>query len=681
VSSSESRAACASEVVAGNAAIGTADGAMRLIDERDHLVVELESVRAGKAPKRSLLEGWRRVHITDEWAIALLAAALSIGFFIWYERRGLISAFNDARSRELIARRVLMSRTPGLAQLGTTWPPLLYLLMLPTIWNNTLFRDGLAGSLPSMGAYVLAAVYIYRTAHLLTSSRVAGWVAAAVLMLNPSLLYMQSTAMSETGSLAAFAVAIYYGLRAAQTLHAADVVKCAVAVGAGTLIRYDDWMLAFALLPLLAYVAWRRRDRALAEAWSLLYALLAFAGCAAWVIYNWVIFHDPLLAFFYGQRSHTYYAGATAAELPSRGHPLFALETYGLTVFKTVGSVIALAALLGLLVFAWRARFKPVLIAAYLTLIPFAFYCLVLYKGINQINMPELGSGGYYNIRFGLAMIPAVALFAAVVTTVGPLLLRRALAAGVVTVATFSAVGGLTLTTPFILREALASTHDLRRTQSYAGWLSAHYHGGAILFTYVGDPTSMFYLLTKYKFPDRAFITDANGVQFTRALAHPQRWVNWIIVNADKNNPEDRLWRALHRNNAWRQYFVLRQGGNGGIELYERTGSTSAAAVLAQPKSPPLLPPQERSAIAAYRLRAELRRDLGRHGGASGPVTPPNYAKVWRRWIREGRAANAAIAKLRMEGISCSEAETVGAPASVASSGSPAHLCQGPVGG
>src|SRR5262249_47045843 len=154
-------------------------------------------------------------------------------------------------------------------------------------------------------------------------------------------------------------------------------------------------------------------------------------------------------------------------------------------------------------------------------------------------------------------------------------------------------------------------------------------------------------------------------VQFTRALARPQRWVNWIIVNADKNNPEDHLWRALHRNNAWRQYFALRQGGNGGIELYERIGLSGAAAVPAQPKSPPVLP-QERSAIAVYRLRAELRRDLRRHGGPTGPVRPPNYAKVWRRWIGEGQAANAAIAKLRTEGISCREAETVDAPASAA---------------
>jgi len=53
-----------------------------------------------------------RKHLTDEWLIIALATALSIGFFVWYDAHGLISAFGDARIREVIARRVVVSRTP-----------------------------------------------------------------------------------------------------------------------------------------------------------------------------------------------------------------------------------------------------------------------------------------------------------------------------------------------------------------------------------------------------------------------------------------------------------------------------------------------------------------------------------------------------------------------------------------
>ena len=31
---------------------------------------------------------WLRSHLTDEWSIAILAAALSISFYVWYDRHG-----------------------------------------------------------------------------------------------------------------------------------------------------------------------------------------------------------------------------------------------------------------------------------------------------------------------------------------------------------------------------------------------------------------------------------------------------------------------------------------------------------------------------------------------------------------------------------------------------------------
>ena len=125
-------------------------------------------------------------------------------------------------------------------------------------------------------------------------------------MTNGSLLYIQATAMSETASLCAFVVTVYYALRVADTHYALDIVKCAAAAVAGTLIRYENWVIAIALVPVFAYIAWRRgRGYMLAEAWTLLYGLLAFVGCAAWILYNGVIFHDPLLSFFYGNSSNT----------------------------------------------------------------------------------------------------------------------------------------------------------------------------------------------------------------------------------------------------------------------------------------------------------------------------------------------------------------------------------------
>jgi hypothetical protein len=525
--------------------------------------------------------GWIRTHMMDEWLVALVAAAFSVAFFKWYGAHGLTVAFNDSRSREMIARRVLMSRTPGLAQFGATWLPLPAMLMLPLIWSGTLFSDGIAGSLPSMIAYVIAAVYLYRMARLATSSRGAGYVAAGVLMLNPSLLYMQSTPMSEAPSVSAFVVAIYYALRVTHAYHALDIAKCAAAVAIGTLIRYENWVIGIAIVPIFAYTAWRRHGYKLAEAWTILYCLLAFAGCVAWILYNAVIFHDPLLSFFYGQSSHKYYANTPGYLLPARHHAMFALTLYGLTVADTVGWAIVVMALLGFAIFVWRFRLQGRTLPVYLTLMPLGFYWLVLYSGVNTESLPQLGTGPYYNIRFSILMIPALGLFAGFVATSGWVLARRVLAGTALAVITFSGVIGTFAQPPFVLREALYGYggDTTQTSQAQAQWFNSHYHGGNVLYSYVPDPSLMFYLLTKYHFSDHAFVTDANGPQFTAALARPQDWVTWIVVSSGSSGNSDPIWTSLRRREDWRHYFVLRktfpahhsaQGTYGTVEIFEK---------------------------------------------------------------------------------------------------------------
>ncbi len=526
------------------------------------------------APVMSLGRRFRS-HLADEWLIAILATALSISCYVWYDRHGLTLLFNDARIREMIARRVLVSRTPGLAQFGTTWLPLSFMIMLPFIWNDTLFRDGIAGSLPSMVAFVIAAVYMYRLARQVTCSRTAGWVAAGVLLTNGSLLYIQATAMSETASLCAFVVTIYYALRVADTHYTLDIVKCAAAAVAGTLIRYENWVIAIALVPVFAYIAWRRgQGYVLVEAWTLLYGLLAFAGCAAWILYNGVIFRDPLLSFFYGNSSNT------LASTPSSSGPaalLYTIKLYGLTVGYAVGWIVLAMAVAGLIFFVWRQRLRQRTLPVYVLLTPLAFYWLVLYRGINIESLPQMG-GQYYNVRFGLLMIPATAMFVAFLTVLGPVLVRHLLTCGVIAAIVVSGVI-VTLQTPLVLREALygpdGGAPSEQYAQVYADWLCSHYHGGNVLITYVNSPSMIFFMLTKDRFADDSLITDANGPQFEGALAAPQKWVTWIVMDSDASNGVSQVWATLHQHTGWRSYFILRKTF-GTTQIYEKRVSLAS---------------------------------------------------------------------------------------------------------
>src|SRR2546421_966404 len=94
--------------------------------------------------------------------LAWLATCISILSFLVYLRRGELLLYGDAVAHINIARRVFDSRTPGLLQLGTVWLPLPHLLMLPTLLSRWMWQTGIGGSIPSLVAFVLSVVGIFR---------------------------------------------------------------------------------------------------------------------------------------------------------------------------------------------------------------------------------------------------------------------------------------------------------------------------------------------------------------------------------------------------------------------------------------------------------------------------------------------------------------------------------------
>src|SRR6266849_2382232 len=98
----------------------------------------------------------------DALLVAQLAAAISIASFLYYVRHGDLLLYGDAVAHINIARRVFDSRTPGLLQLGTVWLPLPHLLMLPFLLSRWLWQTGIGGSIPSLFAFLLSGVGIFR---------------------------------------------------------------------------------------------------------------------------------------------------------------------------------------------------------------------------------------------------------------------------------------------------------------------------------------------------------------------------------------------------------------------------------------------------------------------------------------------------------------------------------------
>ena len=122
--------------------------------------------------------------------------AASISAAVWSWRHAAMLNYGDAIAHLHIARRVFDSRIPRFSQLGSVWLPLPHILLIPLVQNYQWWATGLAGVIPSSLAYLASCAGIYRLArHWLSPAAAA--LALAFFALNPNLLYLQTTAMTE----------------------------------------------------------------------------------------------------------------------------------------------------------------------------------------------------------------------------------------------------------------------------------------------------------------------------------------------------------------------------------------------------------------------------------------------------------------------------------------------------
>src|SRR5262249_6595191 len=139
--------------------------------------------------------------------------------------------------------RIFDSRTPGPNQLGTPWLPLPHLLMLPFVRDDRLWQTGLAGAMPVAACFVLAGAFLFAAAKSAFASRAAAVAAVGIFALNPNLLYLQSTPMTEPVFLACLMALLYFTVQFERTQSMFMVVCAGLAASAGTLARYEGWFL------------------------------------------------------------------------------------------------------------------------------------------------------------------------------------------------------------------------------------------------------------------------------------------------------------------------------------------------------------------------------------------------------------------------------------------------------
>jgi hypothetical protein len=356
-----------------------------------------------------------------EWlAVAAGCIAVSLAAIVWSWQNGAMLNYGDAVAHLHIARRVFDARLPRLTELGSVWLPLPHLLLLPFVQIDSWWASGLAGAIPSALAYIAACAGVYRLArHWLAPAE--STVALAFFALNPNLLYMQTTAMTEPLFLCEMAwVAV--GLVEWRASLNADAAKTgrllwliAVALVAAIFTRYDGWVMALAAWMCMGLVLARRGGLRSRTFWFA--SAFIVAAPVAWFVYNAVGFGDWLY-FLRGP----YSAAAIEMRTSVPGFPphpgwhnpwvalIFFIKAAELDAAAAAwGNVLLIVSLLGT-AWAWLVAQKRGFAWALLLWLPAAFYAYSVSYGSVPIFLPVWWPHSWYNLRYGMELLPALAL-------------------------------------------------------------------------------------------------------------------------------------------------------------------------------------------------------------------------------------------------------------------------------
>ncbi len=358
--------------------------------------------------------------------IALASVILGFLALMISASRGWMLLYGDAVAHLGIARRILDARYPGIAQLGGVWLPLPHLLIVPFVQRMEWWQNGMAGAWPSLAAYVFAVTGCYALSRKLLP---AAWsfAATAFFALNPNLLYLSTTAMTEPLFLALLLWSTVVAMEAVEALQGGKqasarrrMIVSGLLTMAMVFTRYDGWIIG-AMIWLVLTLAWWHADIKTRQGTKIAFltmTALAVAGPLLWFAYN-AKYEGDWLDFMRGPYSAAAIEKKTSP--PGAKHyrgwhnPGWAVLFYTRTaqvdaVAYELGFGVMLTALAGAWL-QWKQRLGRI---ALLLWLPLPFYVYSIAWGHVPIFIPQLYPHSYYNSRYGMEMLPALAISASV---------------------------------------------------------------------------------------------------------------------------------------------------------------------------------------------------------------------------------------------------------------------------
>jgi hypothetical protein len=527
-------------------------------------------------------------------AIAAAVALFGIVAAVRCHALGLTLAHYDSRAHLVVARRVFDSLTPGWQQVGAVWLPLPHLLNALPVQIDWLYRTGFSGVAISIVSMAVAAWAVARLIRFATGSWIGGAVAAALLMLNPDVLYLQSTPMTEPllfgttflaiSLIAGWCVSIPNSTtpnsqstpnaqrptnaqrstnahRPTNAQHPTNAHRptpdhpptraAGWACIAAVLTRYEAFPIVAAAIG-LAFVVLLRRGFSVATAFR------AVRGLALWPLW-------ALAAFLVNSKVSVgawfVSGGFFVAENPALGDPSLAWTQVWEGLVRLAGPAVPWLAVvsaigIGVVFFVPAKGGSDRKISLLLLLALAASAALPLYAYYQ---------GHPVRVRYA---VPLVAASAALVGAGVALLPRRVRSAAGIAVIALAAwqVRPFDTGAPVVVESQREAPNALAR-RAVTEYLASHWDGQPILMS-MGSLGHYMHDLSAAGFGIRDFLHEGNGEIWKYAVAHPAPVAAWMAIEGTAEGGD-----TLHRQARIDPAFLSRYervAEGGGVALYRR---------------------------------------------------------------------------------------------------------------
>jgi len=298
----------------------------------------------------------------------------------------------------------------------------------------------------------------------------------------------------------------------------------------------------------LIYV-WRIKGYKTAEGTLILFSTLGGVGIAMWFLWNQLIFKNALYFIFgpysaYAQQNQLEAAGV----LFTKNNLFLSAKIYLYALAYNSGAFTMVLGFIGAILLwidkriSWGVRFATVVLIA-----PLIFNIISLYFGHSVLFISGLSGDTWFNVRYGIMMMPSFAIF------IGYLVSRAAsLKLVIVSLIAFVTFFSLFNADAVTIEDAKVGSSQKNVTE-VSSWLRDHAQNekGFVLISVASHDSIIF----SSGLPMKKFIHEGTGEYYKAALENPDQWARWIVLRT--NSDDDSTWKAIKDRPGFKKFDLV----------------------------------------------------------------------------------------------------------------------------